>query len=53
MDSSLGDEQVLATNLLLALAGLIYPSTHWCFFLADLDGASQVKYLLQYKDGFA
>ena len=19
------------------------PSTHWCFFLADLDGASQVK----------
>ena len=29
------------------------PSTHWCFFLADLDGATQVKYLLQYKDGFA
>ena len=29
------------------------PSTHWCFFLADLDGASQVRDLLEYKERFA
>ena len=29
------------------------PSTHWCFFLADLDGAITGKGRVEYKEGFA